>query len=84
MLLARALLNKPDLLVLDEPAQGVDTGQVALYDLINQLRTELNCAVLMVSHDLHLVWQKQIKYFALTAIFAVLARQTLFQTTLSL
>ena len=59
VLLARALLNKPDLLVLDEPAQGVDiTGQVALYDLINQLRTELNCAVLMVSHDLHLVMAK--------------------------
>lgn len=59
VLLARALLNKPDLLVLDEPAQGVDiTGQVALYDLINQLRTELECAVLMVSHDLHLVMAK--------------------------
>ncbi|EPL9568022.1 zinc ABC transporter ATP-binding protein ZnuC [Providencia rettgeri] len=59
VLLARALLNKPDLLVLDEPAQGVDiTGQVALYDLINQLRTELGCAVLMVSHDLHLVMAK--------------------------
>lgn len=59
VLLARALLNKPDLLVLDEPAQGVDiNGQVALYDLINQLRTELGCAVLMVSHDLHLVMAK--------------------------
>lgn len=59
VLLARALLNKPDLLVLDEPAQGVDVnGQVALYDLINQLRTELGCAVLMVSHDLHLVMAK--------------------------
>lgn len=59
VLLARALLNKPDLLVLDEPAQGVDiNGQVALYDLINQLRNELGCAVLMVSHDLHLVMAK--------------------------
>ncbi|UDG80861.1 Zinc import ATP-binding protein ZnuC [Candidatus Hartigia pinicola] len=59
ILLARALLAKPDLLVLDEPAQGVDiTGQVALYDLINQLRSELGCAVLMVSHDLHLVMAK--------------------------
>lgn len=38
----------------DEPTQGVDVnGQVALYDLIDQLRRELNCAVLMVSHDLH-------------------------------
>lgn len=56
VLLARALLMEPDLLVLDEPVQGVDIqGQMGLYQLIPQLRDELGCAVLMVSHDLHLV-----------------------------
>ncbi|MBW7471561.1 zinc ABC transporter ATP-binding protein ZnuC [Marinobacter sp. M216] len=56
LLLARALVRKPDLLVLDEPAQGVDiNGQASLYELIRQLRDELNCGVIMISHDLHLV-----------------------------
>ena len=55
-LLARAILRKPNLLVLDEPVQGVDiNGQNALYQMINSLAKSLNCAVLMVSHDLHLV-----------------------------
>lgn len=56
VLLTRALLRKPHLLVLDEPAQGVDvSGQNALYQLIGDLRNKLACGVLMVSHDLHLV-----------------------------
>ncbi len=56
VLLARAILKKPDLLVLDEPAQGVDLpGQSYLYQLINRLRDELHCAIVLVSHDLHLV-----------------------------
>lgn len=55
-LLARAILRKPNFLVLDEPVQGVDVaGQEELYKLIGQLRTRLPCGVLMVSHDLHLV-----------------------------
>ncbi len=56
VLLARALLRDPQLLVLDEPVQGVDvSGQAALYALINDIRKARNCGVLLVSHDLHLV-----------------------------
>jgi len=56
VLLARALSQSPQLLVLDEPAQGVDvSGQVELYQLINTIRERHGCGVLMVSHDLHLV-----------------------------
>ncbi len=56
VLLARALLRDPQLLVLDEPVQGVDvTGQSALYALINEIRNRRQCGVLLVSHDLHLV-----------------------------
>ncbi|MDJ0808209.1 MAG: zinc ABC transporter ATP-binding protein ZnuC [Gammaproteobacteria bacterium] len=56
VLLARALLRDPDLLVLDEPVQGVDvTGQAELYNLITRIRDRHACSVLMISHDLHLV-----------------------------
>jgi zinc transport system ATP-binding protein len=56
VLLARALLRQPELLVLDEPVQGVDVaGQAELYRLITRLRDRYGCGVLMVSHDLHLV-----------------------------
>jgi zinc transport system ATP-binding protein len=59
VLLARALLRKPDVLVLDEPVQGVDlAGQLAMYDLIGALRQRHHCGVLMVSHDLHWVMAK--------------------------
>ncbi len=55
-LLARAIIREPDLLVLDEPVQGVDfTGQIALYQLIRDIRERLDCGVLLISHDLHIV-----------------------------
>ncbi|MEZ5843022.1 MAG: ATP-binding cassette domain-containing protein [Hyphomicrobiaceae bacterium] len=57
--LARALLREPQLIVLDEPATGVDyVGEVALYALIERLRGARGLAVLMVSHDLHVVMAK--------------------------
>lgn len=56
VLLARALLHEPDLLILDEPVQGVDfTGQAALYELIDEIRRRTDCGVMLVSHDLHFV-----------------------------
>ena len=54
--LARALINNPDLMILDEPVQGVDySGESALYQLISRLRNQRGCGILMVSHDLHIV-----------------------------
>lgn len=56
LLLARALLHAPQLLVLDEPTQGVDVaGQGELYRLLKRLSEQHGFAVLMVSHDLHVV-----------------------------
>lgn len=56
VLLARAILNKPDILILDEATQGLDQpGAASFYQQIEDVRTELGCAVLMVSHDLHVV-----------------------------
>ncbi|WP_337333711.1 metal ABC transporter ATP-binding protein [Xaviernesmea oryzae] len=55
-LLARAIARKPDLMVLDEPVQGVDfAGESALYDLIRSIRNSTGCGILMISHDLHMV-----------------------------
>ncbi|PMH41904.1 zinc ABC transporter ATP-binding protein ZnuC [Vibrio sp. 10N.286.49.B3] len=59
VLIAKALLKRPEILVLDEPAQGVDIqGQIDLYELIDSIRHRFNCAVFIVSHDLHLVMAK--------------------------
>ncbi len=55
-LLARAIIRDPDLLVLDEPVQGVDfSGEVALYQLIREIRDRIGCGILLISHDLHVV-----------------------------
>ena len=56
VLIARAISKKPELLVLDEPVQGVDyTGEIALYELIKKISDTLNCGILLISHDLHIV-----------------------------
>ncbi|MCB1340808.1 MAG: metal ABC transporter ATP-binding protein [Pseudooceanicola sp.] len=56
VLLARALMDAPQLLMLDEPTQGLDQpGSAAFYQRIEEVRREMGCAVLMVSHDLHVV-----------------------------
>ncbi|MGB7288094.1 MAG: ATP-binding cassette domain-containing protein [Salaquimonas sp.] len=56
VLLAKAIVKMPQLLVLDEPVQGVDfSGEIALYELIGKVRKTLNCGVLLISHDLHVV-----------------------------
>ncbi len=56
VMLARTILRRPDLLVLDEPTQNVDmTGAVEMYQIIARLRDSIGCGVLMVSHDLNVV-----------------------------
>ena len=56
VLIARAIAKQPEFLVLDEPVQGVDfKGEIALYELIKKISEELNCGILLISHDLHVV-----------------------------
>jgi zinc transport system ATP-binding protein len=56
VLFARAMIRKPDLLVLDEPVQGVDfSGELALYDLVREIRDTTKSGILLISHDLHVV-----------------------------
>ena len=56
VLLARALLSDPQILILDEPTQGLDQpGEAAFYRLIEEVRAQTGAAILMVSHDLHVV-----------------------------
>ena len=66
VLLTRALLNKPNVLILDEPAQNLDVdGQMQLYKLIQDIHQKQNCAVLMVSHDLHRVMKESTQVICL-------------------
>ncbi len=59
VLLARALLEKPDILLLDEATQGLDhRGSAGFYHQIEAVRQELGCAVIMVSHELHVVMRR--------------------------
>jgi len=56
LLMARAIAKKPDFLVLDEPVQGVDyPGEIALYKTIQEIVKNLNCGILLISHNLHVV-----------------------------
>ena len=56
VLIARAIAKKPELLVLDEPVQGVDfKGEIALYELIKKISDKMKCGILLISHDLHVV-----------------------------
>ena len=56
VLLARALVNKPDVLLLDEATRGLDQpGSAAFYRKIEEIRNTTGCAILMISHDLHVV-----------------------------
>ncbi|MFP6776261.1 MAG: metal ABC transporter ATP-binding protein [PS1 clade bacterium] len=66
VLLTRALLGKPNLLILDEPAQNLDVdGQMQLYKLIQDIHQKHGCAVLMVSHDLHRVMKESTQVLCL-------------------
>lgn len=56
LLMARAIAKKPDFLVLDEPVQGVDyAGEISLYQIIQDIRKNFNCGILLISHNLHVV-----------------------------
>ncbi len=66
VLLTRALLNKPNLLILDEPVQNLDVyGQMQLYEFIQNIHQQSGCAVLMISHDLHKVMKQSTQVLCL-------------------
>ena len=66
LLMARAIAKKPDFLVLDEPVQGVDyPGEIALYKTIQEIVKNLNCGILLISHNLHVVMSQTDHVFCL-------------------
>ena len=72
VMLARALLREPDLLVLDEPTANVDVhGQTEFYELIRKIRDERGCGILLASHDLHLVMSATDRVVCLNGMYAV-------------
>ncbi len=75
VLFARAMVRKPDLLVLDEPVQGVDfSGEVALYELVREIRDTTRAGILMISHDLHVVMAETDTVLCLNGMCAAGAR----------
>ena len=67
VLLARALVNRPEILLLDEPTQGLDQpGSAAFYRRIDGVRRDTGCAVLMISHELHVVMSASDRVICLT------------------
>ena len=82
VLIARALLRRPDVLALDEPAQNLDIGgQTALYQLLSRLYERRRMSILMVSHDLHMVMAATKKWCACIIIFAVPASRIMWRKT---
>lgn len=66
VLMTRAFLQEPNLLILDEPTQGVDvSGQAILYEKLIQFQQHTKCSVILVSHDLHLVFAQSNKVICL-------------------
>ena len=56
VMIARAIAKKPELLILDEPVQGVDfNGEIKLYNLIKEISDKFKCGILLISHDIHFV-----------------------------